>query len=322
MNEDYDCLRDPDNGSNLYLTNNMLFSNTKKSFEIVDNIPRFVGKSNYSDDFGYQWKKFYKTQLDTYTGLNISEERLKNSLGFNLNQLKNRTVLEAGSGAGRFTEILLKYKSIVHSFDYSKAVEANAKNHKGKKNLTLVQADIRKIPFEKNFYDIVLCLGVLQHTPNPEESIKSLWKMVKSGGNLVFDHYKFQWRTFLPPPFGQALGIYRFLILRLPVTYRFKFVKKLVDFWFPIHWKYRNNYIMTKLLRRLSPVIFHYEYIKLKDRKMYYEWSLLDTHDSTTDYYRHLRNEKQIVRFIKNIGAIDIKVSNNGNGVLVSCKKI
>ena len=78
-------------------------------------------------------------------------------------------VLEVGSGAGRFTEILLKHGAIVHSIDYSNAVDANAINNGHHENLTLVQADIRRIPFPKAIYDYVVCLGVIQHTPNSEE---------------------------------------------------------------------------------------------------------------------------------------------------------
>lgn len=321
MNNDFSVLRDPDNFESTELNLNKIISKSGKEYEIIDRIPRFVDRSNYSDDFGFQWKKFFKTQLDSYSGLTITEDRLKRCLGEPFQALENKLILEAGSGAGRFTEILLKFDANVHSFDYSSAVDANAMNNGSKERLTLVQADIRKIPFEKGKYDFVVCLGVLQHTPNPEESIKSLWDMLKPGGKLIIDHYIFSWRTFLPPPIGQALGIYRRIILSLPSAYRFKTVKKLVDFWFPFHWKFRKNYILTRVLRRLSPVIFHYEYLSLKDREMYYEWSLLDTHDSTTDYYRHTRTTKQIEDFLKSLGAEQISINDDGNGIEANCRK-
>jgi SAM-dependent methyltransferase len=321
MNSDYSVLRDPESFESIKVHDNQISSKSGKVYEITDGIPRFVEKSNYSDDFGFQWKKFSKTQLDSYTGLKITEDRLKRCLGEPLDSLKNKLILEAGSGAGRFTEILLKQGGNVHSFDYSSAVDANAINNGDKDSLTLVQADIRKIPFEKNKYDFVICLGVLQHTPNPEESIKSLWNMVKPGGRLIIDHYIFSWRTFLPPPIGQALGIYRKIVLSLQSSKRFKFVKRLVDFWFPFHWTFRNNFIMTRLLRRLSPVIFHYEYLTLKDKDMYYQWSLLDTHDSTTDYYRHTRTKLQIKKFLMSLEAKQISVNEGGNGIEASCVK-
>ena len=321
MNSDYSVLRDPESFESIKVHDNQISSKSGKVYEVIDGIPRFVEKSNYSDDFGFQWKKFSKTQLDSYTGLKITEDRLKRCLGGQFDSLKNKLILEAGSGAGRFTEILLKHGGNVHSFDYSSAVDANAINNGDKDSLTLVQADIRNIPFEKNKYDFVICLGVLQHTPNPEESIKSLWNMVKPGGRLIIDHYIFSWRTFLPPPIGQALGLYRKIILCLQSSKRFKFVKRLVDFWFPFHWTFRNNFIITRLLRRLSPVIFHYEYLTLKDKDMYYQWSLLDTHDSTTDYYRHTRTKMQIEKFLMSIEAKQILVNEGGNGIEASCVK-
>ena len=320
MRKNYNYLRDPENNLPIEVNENEIISQSGNRYKIIEDIPRFVETSNYSDNFGLQWKKFSKTQLDSYSGLKISEERLTRCLGFHPSLLKDKLILEAGSGAGRFTEILLKYKSVVHSFDFSTAVEANAINNKDE-NLILVQADIRKIPFQKKFYDFVICLGVLQHTPNPEESIRSLWNMLKPGGKLIIDHYLFKWRTFLPPPFGQALGVYRRIILCMPKSWRYNVVKKLVDFWFPIHWKFRENYLITRILRRLSPVIFHYNSINLKDKDMYYQWSLLDTHDSTTDDYKHLKSKKQIEDCLKSLGAHDISIAEGGNGIEANCIK-
>ena len=47
--------------------------------------------------------------------------------------LKNKTILEVGSGAGRFTNIILKYTdAIVYSVDSSSSVEVNFDNNKKK----------------------------------------------------------------------------------------------------------------------------------------------------------------------------------------------
>jgi len=321
MNSDLTCLRDPVSGGSLVLNGSSVNAESGQSYPIIRGIPRFVDAENYSADFGAQWNMFPKTQLDSFTGLNISESRLARCLRGNLESLKGKKVLEAGSGAGRFTEILLKYGAIVHSFDFSNAVEANANNNGDQENLVLVQADIRKIPFPKASYDYVICLGVLQHTPNTEESIKSLWEMVRPGGALAVDHYLWKWRNILPPPIGGAEIIYRQLILRLPRSVRFKFVKALTDFWFPWHWKFKDSLFMQRLLVRLSPVVFYYPVIKLRDRQMYYEWALLDTHDATTDVYQHLRTPHQISKFLQAIGATDIRVQAGGNGVEAFCRK-
>src|SRR5256885_13320436 len=74
---------------------------------IVGGIPRFVGTENYATAFGLQWNAFRKTQLDSYTGTTISRDRLTRCLGGSLDIVRGKSVLEAGCGAGRFTEVLL-----------------------------------------------------------------------------------------------------------------------------------------------------------------------------------------------------------------------
>jgi len=264
---------------------------------------------------------FPKTQLDSFTGLNLSESRLERCLRGNLADLAHKKVLEAGSGAGRFTEILLKYRCVVHSFDYSNAVEANASNNGRDANLVLVQADIEKMPFCRASYDLVVCLGVLQHTPNPERSIKCLWEMVAPGGTLAFDHYRWKWRNILPPPIGTAESLYRQVIMSLPRGKRFRAVKAITDFWFPWHWRFRDSPVAQRILRRLSPVHFYYPGHNLRDRQMYFDWALLDTHDGTTDVYKHHRTTNQIRSLLEEIGASDVAVDIAGNGVEVFCRK-
>jgi SAM-dependent methyltransferase len=321
MNQDLSCLRDPNNDDILVRKDCELISKSGLLYRIVNGIPRFVDPENYSADFGSQWNMFPKTQLDSFSGIDVSEVRLARCMQGNLTSLKGKLVLEAGSGAGRFTEILLKHGAVVHSFDFSNAVEANAKNNGENENLVLVQADIRKIPFIKASYDYVICLGVLQHTPSPEQSINCLWEMVCPGGALVIDHYPWKLRIVLPPPLGEALALYRLINLRLPRKLRFKFVKSLVNFWFPIHWRFKDSAFMQRILRRISPVLFYYPHIKLLDRQMYYEWALLDTHDGTTDFYKHRRTVSEVRKIIEKIGAMDIVVSPGGNGVEAFCRK-
>jgi len=142
MNKDLSCLRAPDDGGLLVFNESYAISKSGYQYPIINKIPRFVNMENYCDDFGFQWNKFPKSQLDSNSGIDISEQRLRRCLRGNLEKLKGKKVLEVGSGAGRFTEILLKYGAIVHSLDYSNAVEANALNNGVHENLTLVQAPL------------------------------------------------------------------------------------------------------------------------------------------------------------------------------------
>ena len=321
MNNDLSVFRDPINGEPLKVTKDALVGSDGTYYPNVLGIPRFVASENYAAAFGAQWNMFPRTQLDSYSGVAVSESRLARCLCGELEKVAGKRVLEAGSGAGRFTEVLLKYGAELHSFDYSNAVEANAANNGSKEHLTLAQGDIRSIPFARSSYDYVVCLGVIQHTPDPEHSIRCLWEMVKPGGKLVIDHYRWTLRRILPPPISDCVGLYRWFILKLPQPSRFSVVKMITDFWFPFHWQFRDTLFVQRLLRRVSPVIFHFPGIRLKDRQAHYEWSLLDTHDATTDFYKHLRSPPEIERFLRTLGAQDINVRTGGNGVEAFCRK-
>ena len=314
LNPDENVFRAPATGESLRRVAGGLTDGTTV-YPVVDDIPRFVTAENYASDFGAQWNRFPTTQLDSHTGFPLSADRLNRCFRGELDQLRGKLVLEAGSGAGRFTEVLLAKEAILHSFDYSNAVEANARNNGQSDRLTLAQADIRQIPFAANHYDYVLCLGVIQHTPSPEETIASLWRMVKPGGRLIIDHYRFRWRFMLPTPFGDAGTLYRWFILKLPARRRWPVVCKIVDFWFPVHWRFRDSLFAQRIIRRFSPLRFYYPDLPFRDRETHYQWSLLDTHDSTTDYYKHLRSVEQIRAQLERLGAVDLQVDVGGNGV-------
>jgi len=167
----------------------------------------------------------------------------------------------------------------------------------------------------------VICLGVVQHTPNPEKTIKKLYEYVKPGGYLVFDHYLFKLRDILPPPIGIATNLYRPILLKIPQKRRMNAVKKIVDFWFPVHWKFRNNLFLQRILRRLSPVLFYWGNLDLGSKEEFYEFALLDTHDSLTDTFKHHRTKSQLSKTLVNLGALNMKVVRAGNGLEVFCQR-
>jgi 2-polyprenyl-3-methyl-5-hydroxy-6-metoxy-1,4-benzoquinol methylase len=183
-------LVNPFNKNLLSLAAEGLVENCALIFPKKNGAYRIVSDNNYTENFGYQWNKFVGTQVDKASKLQISKTRFFAETNWDKEDLTGKNILEVGSGAGRFTQILLDHTNAnVYSVDYSNAVEANFQNNGPNERLQLFQASIYEMPFAKAQFDKVLCLGVLQHTPDFEQSVKALIEMVKPGGQLVVDFY-------------------------------------------------------------------------------------------------------------------------------------
>lgn len=170
--------------------------NCSKTYPIVRFIPRFVATDNYAKGFGFQWLKYRITQLDSYTGLDISRKRFFEQTRWDKN-LSGQLILEAGCGAGRFTEQAAATKAMVCALDLSVAVEANYANNGHRENVLIVQGSIYEIPFKRKLFDKVFCFGVLQHTPDPFKAFISLLPFLKKGGQIAIDIYRNYWRAWL-----------------------------------------------------------------------------------------------------------------------------
>lgn len=183
-------LVNPFNKKPLQIIENGLVDEDGNIFPSFKGAYRFVEDGNYAGNFGYQWNKFSTTQIDKTTSMKLSERRFFAQTGWNKENLAGQNVLEVGSGAGRFTQIVLDYtKANLYSVDYSNAVEANFNNNGPNPRLYLFQASIYDLPFGPESFDKVFCFGVLQHTPDVEASVKALINMAKSGAEVIVDFY-------------------------------------------------------------------------------------------------------------------------------------
>lgn len=282
-------------------------------FPLVGGIPRFVASDDYASSFGMQWNVFRRTQLDSHTGTTISRDRLVRCLGGSLDVLRGKSVLEVGCGAGRFTELMLGAGGRVFACDLSKAVEANYENCKHFPDYFVAQADVRRLPVEPHSFDFVVCIGVIQATPNPEETIAALARQVRPGGTLVIDQYTYASQKHW------SRALLRQLLIRLPSGVAMSFVRALSRALLPLHRLSRNGkrgrWRLRGPLRRHSPLVDYAEVYPQLSEKLLAEWSVLDTHDLLTDYYKHLRGVEEIRDCLASCGLRDLEVYYGGNGV-------
>jgi len=291
------------------------------SFPIINNISRFVPLDNYALSFGMQWNEYRTTQLDSFTGIAISKQRLTRLLGGSLDILKGKKVLEAGCGAGRFTEILLASGAHVFAVDMSTAVEANYKNCSNYSDYFVCQADILKLPVRSEQFDIVICVGVIQHTPDPEQTMTALCGQVKPGGLFVMDHYTYAY------PFTLSRRILRAFLLRMPKAFSLQFCKMLTTLVWPFHkmfWRGKKFSIVNitrSIFLYLSPVVDYHDAYPQLEPKLLKTWATLDTHDTLTDFYKHLRSAEEIKNHLQQCEMIEIEAVYAGNGVEVRARK-
>src|SRR5260221_10215924 len=288
------------------------------STPVISGIPRFVGSANYASGFGLQWNAFRKTQLDSYTGTTISRDRLEKCLGGSLEVLRGKSVIEVGCGAGRFTEVMLAEGARVFACDLSQAVEANYDNCHHWPGYFVCQADARRIPAAPHAFDFVICIGVIQHTPNPEETIESLSRYLRPGGMLVIDHYA----PGYPANFVQRA--LRRLLIHLPPRLAKAPALGLALALLPLHrltWKHRRGWwrLRAPLLKHSPLVDYHDAYAQLGDHLLA-DLSVLYTHDTLTHYYKHLLTTDQIASCLESCGLTELNVSYGGNGVEARAK--
>lgn len=286
-------------------------------YPVIGDIPRFVLDQDYASAFGAQWNVFRTSQLDSSTGQSISRDRLQRLFGGSLEGLRGRRVLEAGCGAGRFTEIMLQQGADVFAVDLSQAVEANYRTCSGYPHYAVCQADIAKLPFSRGQFDVVVCIGVVQHTPSPEETIAALCSQVKPGGMLVIDHYTCGYPSTL------SRRLLRAFLLRKPAVFSIRFSIWLADVLWPLHrliWRMRPLpffYAVRALFLRISPMVdYHDAYLQLGDALLK-TWGTLDMHDTVTDVYKHLRTSNELRAALQGQGMTGIVITQAGNGLEV-----
>ena len=146
----------------------------KHSYPIVREVPRFVSDDHYVRSFSFEWNVHNQTQLDTHRGDSSSEDMLHEKTGLTPADVRGKLVLDAGIGAGRFTDVLARWGARVVGVDLSYAVEAANVNFGKLPNVLVCQADIGKLPFRPGTFDYIISIGVLHHTPDTRKFFSGL----------------------------------------------------------------------------------------------------------------------------------------------------
>ncbi|MEX2281186.1 MAG: methyltransferase domain-containing protein [Gemmatimonadota bacterium] len=282
-------------------------SGCSRHYPVENGIPRFVDPHNYADSFGFQWNVFSKTQLDSYSGVPISRGRLHATTGWDWSRMQGKKILDVGCGAGRFAEVALQSGAEVVGVDYSKAIDAAQSNLSGSPRFSAVQASIFELPFVPGSFDFVYCLGVLQHTPDPQQAFARLPEQAKNGGRIAVDVYPLLWTNlfwskYWVRPFTKKMRSDR--LLRL--------VQRAVPSLLQMSRRLAAIPLLGRKLKYLVPVV-NYESVYALSEQQLQEWAVLDTFDMLSPEHDHPKSESTVRRWLAEASLADIEVFRTGH---------
>ena len=266
-------------------------------YPVINGVPRFVPPENYAESFGFQWNRFENTQVDSRIKTNRSESRFTEETLWDSTILTGKIVLDAGCGAGRFSEIALKYGANLIAVDFSSAVDTAFKNLQSDTKI-VIQADLSDLPINSNSLDYIYCIGVLQHTKDPAAIIRELVRCLKQNGELTLTFYEnSSWHVKLYSKY-----IVRPITKRIPANLLLNLLTITSGVWFPItSWLFALPKPFSRIFRFCIPIANYVEF-SYESKEDAVSEAILDTFDMLSPTYDCPIKKSTILKWIAESG--------------------
>ncbi len=180
-------------------------------------------QATYKDNSQTQ-KEYYNRTAQDYDRWHLDTDSARIVDDWNFNNLKKFTkdkkiqnTLELGSGTGRLANNLFKLSDNVYGIDISQEVLKIAQ--KKFPRLKLSCGEVVNLPYQDNFFDLVIINGSLHHFFAVEKTLEQAYRVLKPGGFFVllgepssqffkiYNPFLYIWA--LGRVFNKLLGIFR-----------------------------------------------------------------------------------------------------------------
>ncbi|HDX9532987.1 TPA: class I SAM-dependent methyltransferase [Bacillus thuringiensis] len=147
---------------------------TKAECEKMNDVKRQYNVSNH-----------LQTRIDTHTHYEEKHVDLDTIVIKHLQLQKEENILEVGCASGKFLSLLQTngHKGPLTGLDQSEAMLAEAA--KTNNLIEWKRGDASKLPFETNYYDLIIARHMLYHMKDVEKTIQGFHKVIRPGGSLL-----------------------------------------------------------------------------------------------------------------------------------------
>jgi SAM-dependent methyltransferase len=154
-------------------TNHQELTHAVRQFYEENPFPNYDGFESVGDLLGRASRSVYAAMLDQQIPI-------------------GSRILEVGCGTGQLSAFLSIGGRAVVGVDMTLAslrLAGEFKLDQGLRDCNFLQADLFELPLKPESFDLVICKGVLHHTPDPRRGLEAILRMLRPGGYVIAGFY-------------------------------------------------------------------------------------------------------------------------------------